>query len=367
MKIRKEDGAIKTVAFQAEYEGLSSDEDTTLQLTSQAGGGKEDKVLILVERLSMYEAGVQSAKSAGDTSKQKRYGRALKTIQDLLQQTHQGKLVDESDIPPRIPVDEPKKQRPEIETEQMIETKRDQYKTTTLQPKQSGDINTAISNVQTAKIPSQMSGHGSPQDRKPVPKIADQVGFGGEKMSTGKRPDRKFEDSPYIQEDSLRIDISDSEEDTSEASLPTMNIVKKMKRVETGCNLLTLEEKKKLRHDMAKDFVPGKPGLISKEFMVLNKDSIYSRYFDSSTTIKGLYNWIVATIPYEMLPAKFILKCLQSCKEVDCCHAFPISTVMDRDVFLRSVPTKLMISPICDNPETTFTCYDEVYFSYGDL
>ncbi|XP_052060432.1 uncharacterized protein LOC127700803 isoform X3 [Mytilus californianus] len=360
----------------------------------------------------MYEAGVQSAKSAGDTSKQKRYGRALKTIQDLLQQTHQGKLVDESDIPPRIPVDEPKKQRPEgatkqseiqptvkpttkshseqpstspssqqtqelnneptspsheIETEQMIETKRDQYKTTTLQPKQSGDINTAISNVQTAKIPSQMSGHGSPQDRKPVPKIADQVGFGGEKMSTGKRPDRKFEDSPYIQEDSLRIDISDSEEDTSEASLPTMNIVKKMKRVETGCNLLTLEEKKKLRHDMAKDFVPGKPGLISKEFMVLNKDSIYSRYFDSSTTIKGLYNWIVATIPYEMLPAKFILKCLQSCKEVDCCHAFPISTVMDRDVFLRSVPTKLMISPICDNPETTFTCYDEVYFSYGDL
>ncbi|XP_071149571.1 coiled-coil and C2 domain-containing protein 1B-like [Mytilus edulis] len=138
MKIRKEGRAIKAGAIQAEYESLSSDEDTALQLTSQEGGN-EDKVLILVERLSMYESGVQSAKSAGDTSKQKKYGTALKTIQDLLLQAQKGKVVDESGIPPRIP---------EIETELMIETKRDQYKTTALKPKQPADTHTATRSKQ---------------------------------------------------------------------------------------------------------------------------------------------------------------------------------------------------------------------------
>ncbi|XP_063405583.1 uncharacterized protein LOC134689316 [Mytilus trossulus] len=59
------------------------------------------------------------------------------TIQDLLLQAQKGKVVDESGIPPRIP-----------ETEQMIETKRDQYKTTALKPKQSADTHTAIRSKQ---------------------------------------------------------------------------------------------------------------------------------------------------------------------------------------------------------------------------
>ncbi|VDI74348.1 coiled-coil and C2 domain-containing protein 1 [Mytilus galloprovincialis] len=96
----------------AELEDLSTEEDTGPSTTSPSTGGKEDQVILLVERLSMYEAGVESAKSAGDTSKQKRYDRGLKTIQDLLKKAQQGKTIDESDIPPAITVSAQAKQRP---------------------------------------------------------------------------------------------------------------------------------------------------------------------------------------------------------------------------------------------------------------
>lgn len=182
----------------AELEDLSTEEDAGPETTSQSAGGKEDQVILLVERLSMYESGVESAKSAGDTSKQRRYDRGLKTIQDLLKKAQQGKTVDESDIPPAITVSEQTKQRaggvmqPEssptfkpttdsrnkqpspsppkqpalemdnkpinpatsshdVETEKMLETRRDQYKTAALQAKHTGDIATAKSYVQIAK------------------------------------------------------------------------------------------------------------------------------------------------------------------------------------------------------------------------
>ncbi|XP_071161818.1 coiled-coil and C2 domain-containing protein 1-like isoform X4 [Mytilus edulis] len=182
----------------AELEDLSTEEDTEPGTTSPSTGGKEDQVILLVERLSMYEAGVESAKSAGDTSKQKRYDRGLKTIQDLLKKAQQGKTIDESDIPPAITVSAQAKQRPggvmqsessptfkpttdsgnkqpspsppkqpalemdntpvspetssyDLETEKMLETRRDQYKTAALQAKHTGDINTAKSYVQIAK------------------------------------------------------------------------------------------------------------------------------------------------------------------------------------------------------------------------
>ncbi|XP_063404582.1 coiled-coil and C2 domain-containing protein 1-like isoform X4 [Mytilus trossulus] len=182
----------------AELENLSTEEDTGPGTTSPSAGGKEDQVILLVERLSMYEAGVESAKSTGDTSKQKRYDRGLKTIQDLLKKAQQGKSIDESDIPPAITVSAQSKQRPggvmqpessptfkpttdsrnkqpspsppkqpaleldnkpispetsshDLETEKMLETRRDQYKTAALQAKHTGDINTAKSYVQIAK------------------------------------------------------------------------------------------------------------------------------------------------------------------------------------------------------------------------
>lgn len=40
----------------------------------------------------------------------------------------------------------------DLETEKMLETRRDQYKTAALQAKHTGDINTAKSYVQIAKV-----------------------------------------------------------------------------------------------------------------------------------------------------------------------------------------------------------------------
>ncbi|CAG2232307.1 unnamed protein product [Mytilus edulis] len=493
MKIRKEGRAIKAGAIQAEYESLSSDEDTALQLTSQEGGN-EDKVLILVERLSMYESGVQSAKSAGDTSKQKKYGTALKTIQDLLLQAQKGKVVDESGIPPRIPEietelmietkrdqykttalkpkqsadthtatrskqpsasasrspqqilrfnNEPTSPSHEIETEQMIETKRDQYKTTALKPKQSADTHTATRSKQpsasasrspqqilrfnneptspsheieteqmietkrdqyktTALKPKQSADtHTATRSKQPSasasPSPQQILRFNNEPTS----PSHEIETEQMIEtkrdqykttalkpkqsadthtakksvqiakNDSQFINIlSDSDADTSENELATMNIVKRARTGTPGCQKLTLKEKKKLRQEMAKDFIPPKPGLrSSKEFMILNDNAIYSRHFDLTTPIKGLYNWLVATIPYETVPARFVLQCVgvDVCELTDCRHRFPITDERDRDILLISVPSSLVISPIADEVNTTFTCYDEVYFSYSDL
>ncbi|XP_063400817.1 uncharacterized protein LOC134685227 [Mytilus trossulus] len=432
MKIRKEGRATKAGAIQAEYESLSSDEDTALQLTSQEGGN-EDKVLILVERLSMYESGVQSAKSAGDTSKQKTYGTALKTIQDLLLQAQKGKVVDESGIPPRIPEieteqmteikrdqykttalkpkqsadthtarrskqpsasaspspqqilrsnNEPTSPSHEIETEQMTEIKRDQYKTTALKPKQSADTHTA----RRSKQPS-ASASPSPQQilRSNNEPTSPSHEIETEQMTEIKRDQYKTtalkpkqsadthtakKSVQIAKNDSQFINISDSDADTSENELATMNIVKRARTGTPGCEKLTLKEKKKLRQEMAKDFIPPKPGArSSKEFMILNDNAIYSRHFDLTTPIKGLYNWLVATIPYETVPARFVLQCVgvDVCELTDCRHRFPITDERDRDILLISVPSSLVISPIADEVNTTFTCYDEVYFSYSDL
>ena len=166
----------------AELEDLST-EDPTPSSNNQSTGGSEDQVIVLVERMSMYEAGIETAKSVGDTSKQKRYDRGLKTIQDLLKKVQQGKAIDENDIPPKIAVNEPTKQRMEAvvktesksvptppkqpaletddkpatssshdeETEKMLEARRNQYKAAALNAKHAGDINTAKRYVQIAK------------------------------------------------------------------------------------------------------------------------------------------------------------------------------------------------------------------------
>lgn len=175
----------------AELDNLSSDEEPTPEINNKPSGGSDDQVVMLVERMSMYESGVESAKASGDTSKQKRYERGLKTIQDLLKKAQQGKTIDENEIPPKIAVSDSAKQaaKPVIqperkpapsppkqpaledvyeptttsseptttssthdqEKEKMLETRRDQYKAAALHAKHAGDINTAKSYVQIAK------------------------------------------------------------------------------------------------------------------------------------------------------------------------------------------------------------------------
>uniref|UniRef100_A0A8C6LRW8 Coiled-coil and C2 domain-containing protein 1B n=1 Tax=Nothobranchius furzeri TaxID=105023 RepID=A0A8C6LRW8_NOTFU len=61
----------------------------------------------LEERVFMYKTALQKAKSAGETSKARRYDRGLKTLESMLAALKKGKPVSESEIPPPVSVGAP--------------------------------------------------------------------------------------------------------------------------------------------------------------------------------------------------------------------------------------------------------------------
>ncbi|XP_026230982.1 coiled-coil and C2 domain-containing protein 1B isoform X2 [Anabas testudineus] len=56
----------------------------------------------LEERVAMYKAALQNAKTAGDTSKSRRFDRGLKTLETMLAAVKKGKPVNEAEIPPPV-------------------------------------------------------------------------------------------------------------------------------------------------------------------------------------------------------------------------------------------------------------------------
>uniref|UniRef100_A0A3P9PWZ3 Coiled-coil and C2 domain containing 1B n=1 Tax=Poecilia reticulata TaxID=8081 RepID=A0A3P9PWZ3_POERE len=56
----------------------------------------------LEERAEMYKTAIKNAKSAGETSKARRYDRGLKTLESMIAAVKKGKPVNESEIPPPV-------------------------------------------------------------------------------------------------------------------------------------------------------------------------------------------------------------------------------------------------------------------------
>ncbi|KAK5866314.1 hypothetical protein PBY51_020514 [Eleginops maclovinus] len=56
----------------------------------------------LLERVEMYKTAIANAKTAGETSKVRRYDRGLKTLQSMLISVKKGKPVNEEEIPPPV-------------------------------------------------------------------------------------------------------------------------------------------------------------------------------------------------------------------------------------------------------------------------
>ncbi|XP_044075924.1 coiled-coil and C2 domain-containing protein 1B isoform X2 [Siniperca chuatsi] len=56
----------------------------------------------LEERAAMYKTALQNAKTAGETSKARRYDRGLKTLQSMLAAAKKGRPVNEAEIPPPV-------------------------------------------------------------------------------------------------------------------------------------------------------------------------------------------------------------------------------------------------------------------------
>lgn len=59
---------------------------------------------VLRSRLEMYQQAEKNAKAAGDSTKARRFGRGIKTLQDQLKQANAGRAVNEEDIPPEVSV-----------------------------------------------------------------------------------------------------------------------------------------------------------------------------------------------------------------------------------------------------------------------
>lgn len=150
-------------------------------------GGTGGVAGVLEERLSMYKQASAAAKTAGDSSKQRRLDRGIKTLADLLRQAKSGKPISEEDIPPPVAmgssvalepsasatqdnppsmgqpsnaVSPPKASGnlpvsasavPLNNTKQMLLAKRDEYKKAALMAKQSGDMAKAGSYIKIAK------------------------------------------------------------------------------------------------------------------------------------------------------------------------------------------------------------------------
>ncbi|KAH8412356.1 hypothetical protein KR009_001461 [Drosophila setifemur] len=63
-----------------------------------------DTLGIIKQRLEMYKQAEANAKSAGDSGKARRFGRGLKTLQDLHKQAAAGRTINVDDIPPEVSV-----------------------------------------------------------------------------------------------------------------------------------------------------------------------------------------------------------------------------------------------------------------------
>ncbi|KAK2581872.1 hypothetical protein KPH14_002334 [Odynerus spinipes] len=62
-----------------------------------------DMVKLLQERLALYQKAEKKAKQQNETSKARRFGRGVKTLQHLLKDAQAGNIINEADIPPPLP------------------------------------------------------------------------------------------------------------------------------------------------------------------------------------------------------------------------------------------------------------------------
>ncbi|KAG5864749.1 hypothetical protein JTB14_022624 [Gonioctena quinquepunctata] len=180
-----------------ELTGDNAEGDSPTPQSDSINVGSSDTEKILSERLTNYKISEKAAKEAGEVSKSRRYGRAIKTLNDLLKQAHSGKNIDLNDetippeihistektpsqpvpsrpapaIPDRAPVSVPtesveeapvlpdavqenvQRQKQEVNEEllDMLRERQKEYKIAALKAKKAGDAKTAIEFVKIAK------------------------------------------------------------------------------------------------------------------------------------------------------------------------------------------------------------------------
>ncbi|CAG9769095.1 unnamed protein product [Ceutorhynchus assimilis] len=172
----------------SELQEITGDDEEDLPSTdespSKAASGDVEN--ILTNRIRNYQTAEADANSAGETSKAKRFGRAIKTLNDLLKKAKKGEVIDLNDdtIPPEItikpkqpqndsPVEAlvpsrpaPQTPLPDVVQENVAKAKQEideellnmllgrqkEYKLAALQAKKSNDTETALGYLKIAKV-----------------------------------------------------------------------------------------------------------------------------------------------------------------------------------------------------------------------
>lgn len=120
--------SLKDIGTDEELSGDDDDPDLLGELEEITGGGVADEdvdatpappadsitvvlpttslntIDVIKQRIEMYAVAEANAKTAGDSSKARRFNRGLKTLKDLLKQAEKGKTIPPDDIPPEVNV-----------------------------------------------------------------------------------------------------------------------------------------------------------------------------------------------------------------------------------------------------------------------
>lgn len=160
-------------------------------LPSIASAANEDITILLIERLKMYETAENNAKIASESSRARRFGRGIKTLQNLIKQSKAGKPINNDDIPPEVNVNIGKQKDPDPPVESstdalplqpplrpappppivnatsdsdkpvlndkqrdllnLLNQRKDEYKSAAIVAKKSGDTETALNYVKIVK------------------------------------------------------------------------------------------------------------------------------------------------------------------------------------------------------------------------
>lgn len=115
--------SLRDIPSDEELSGDENDPDLLNELSALNEGEEEEKddpvpqpkagpqatgnaglalVAMLEERIKMYHEAEGNAKMAGETSRARRFGRGIKTLDDILKRAHAGQVVNEEDIPPPV-------------------------------------------------------------------------------------------------------------------------------------------------------------------------------------------------------------------------------------------------------------------------
>uniref|UniRef100_A0A8D3D4S6 Coiled-coil and C2 domain-containing protein 1B n=1 Tax=Scophthalmus maximus TaxID=52904 RepID=A0A8D3D4S6_SCOMX len=148
---------------------------SAMKVSSAAPGSLQHT---LEERAAMYTAALQNAKSAGETSKARRFERGLKTLEMMLAAVKKGRPVNEAEIPPPVstgapsaassaaprpaapkrpappvpPRPEPTPSAQQEESEAMLLERQREYKMAALRAKKQGDVEQAKLHFKESKV-----------------------------------------------------------------------------------------------------------------------------------------------------------------------------------------------------------------------